>query len=702
MHAPASSDPAPAYSAPAAAPAPAAAAAAVRDPERLHALMQAGLLVGTPAPEFDRLTELAAAVLRVPVALVSIVDADRQVFVGCLGLPEPWSSRRETPLSHSLCQHVVATGTPLVIEDARADPRLRDHAAIRDLGVIAYAGMPLTTSAGAVLGSFCAIDTRPRAWTGEELDLLRRLADAANTEIRLLTAQRAAAETAARLEAAVDGADLGAWSFDVATQVRWHSARASAMLGLDARESAVGIDAWLARIHPDDRARVRELHERTLAAADRYAAEYRVAAPDGSVRRVCGTGRVLRDDRGGAERVVGILQDVTERDALEAALRASERRFRTLQEISPDGSMLITAVRDPQGAIVDFVIAYANAAAARLLTEGDARIEGLSMREHFPESVAAGRVDRWRRVVETGESWQGDFAYTRGAVVHELRAIALKVDDGVHFVFTDVTALKAAVAERERLLAESERARREADAARADADAANRAKSDFLAMMSHELRTPLNAIGGYAELIEMGVRGPVTAEQRIDLARLQKSQRHLLGLINGVLDYAKIDAGAVAYAVEDVPLDEALATCEALIAPQVRSKKLTLDQAPSDTSLVARADREKVQQILLNLLSNAVKFTDAGGRIAVSCLGPVDGVVRVSVADTGRGIPAEQLGRVFEPFVQVDARLTRTGEGTGLGLAISRDLARGMGGDLTAESVSGVGSTFMLTLPAAR
>ena len=236
----------------------------------------------------------------------------------------------------------------------------------------------------------------------------------------------------------------------------------------------------------------------------------------------------------------------------------------------------------------------------------------------------------------------------------------------------------------------------------AAAEAANRAKSEFLAIMSHELRTPLNAIGGYAEMMEFGVRGPVTPEQRADLARIQRSQRTLLGLINGVLNYAKLDAGAVDYVVEDVPLDEVLAACEALVQPQARAKQIALTQRCATPAPLARADREKTEQVMRNLLSNAIKFTDAGGRIMVECtVNAAQQLVVAQVTDTGCGIAPEQLERIFQPFVQLDARLTRTGDGTGLGLAISRDLARGMRGDLTAESTPGIGSTFVLTLPQA-
>jgi signal transduction histidine kinase len=250
--------------------------------------------------------------------------------------------------------------------------------------------------------------------------------------------------------------------------------------------------------------------------------------------------------------------------------------------------------------------------------------------------------------------------------------------------------------ELERRIAEAEHARR-------DAERASRAKSDFLAVMSHELRTPLNAIGGYAQLLELGVHGPVNDAQRDALARLARSQAHLLRLINDVLNFAKLDAGQVQYAVADARLDETLAGLELLVAPQVRAKGLTFawqscagDGGPP---LTVRADPDKLQQILLNVVANAIKFTPVGGAIDIECEAVGAGRVHVRVRDTGVGIPAEKLPFIFEPFVQGDRALNRPHDGVGLGLAISRDLARGMDGDLTVESVVGEGSVFTLVLP---
>lgn len=261
-----------------------------------------------------------------------------------------------------------------------------------------------------------------------------------------------------------------------------------------------------------------------------------------------------------------------------------------------------------------------------------------------------------------------------------------------------------------RQAAEAERAI--ADAERARADEANAGKSQFLANISHELRTPLNAIGGYTQLLEMGLHGPVTDAQREALTRVQAAQRRLLALINDVLNYAKLEGGRVEYNVRRVDVREVVADIAPVVEPQLAAKRISLVVRLPGGPCVVWADREKLGQVLVNLLSNATKFTEAHhpttgavGRVIVDVAtrgeaedGAVAEVVFLRVSDTGCGIPRDKQAAVFEPFVQVQTGYTRTGEGTGLGLAISRDLARGMGGDLRVRSVEGEGSTFTVTL----
>jgi signal transduction histidine kinase len=329
---------------------------------------------------------------------------------------------------------------------------------------------------------------------------------------------------------------------------------------------------------------------------------------------------------------------------------------------------------------------------------------GLALTEMFPELTGSPIEGVLHGVIETGRPFVADDLLIRfdsqgeGAIDNYYDLVYHPLSDGdtvtdIVVVAVDVTQRRHAAVERERLLAEAE-------SARTEAELANRAKSEFLAVMSHELRTPLNAISGYAEILELGVHGPLTDAQRLDLSRIQMSQRHLLGLINGLLNYTRVEAGAVHFAIADVPVAEVLAACHALTSPQAEAAQLTFTVACNDTGLGVRAAAEKLQQIVLNLLTNAIKFTDAGGRIELRGEA-AGGNVEITVTDTGRGIPAERLAHIFEPFVQVDARLTRSTGGIGLGLAISRDLARAMNGDLTAESTPGVGSRFMLRMPRA-
>ena len=253
----------------------------------------------------------------------------------------------------------------------------------------------------------------------------------------------------------------------------------------------------------------------------------------------------------------------------------------------------------------------------------------------------------------------------------------------------DVTAQRHAQARETALIAER--------SARAAAEQANRAKSEFLTTLSHELRTPLNAIAGYAQLMEMGVRGPVTLQQGEDLRRILRSEQHLLGLINELLSFARVERGEVTIEVVPVLAIDAVREVIELVDPLATEKGLTVSMECPDASLFAMADPDKLRQILVNLLSNALKFTPRGGAIRVTCDSDDDRAT-IAVSDTGIGIPYAKQREVFDPFVQVDRGAGTSPEGIGLGLAISRSLARAMRGDVTLRSEPGHGSIFQLTL----
>jgi PAS domain S-box-containing protein len=402
----------------------------------------------------------------------------------------------------------------------------------------------------------------------------------------------------------------------------------------------------------------------------------------------------IRNERGETVFIVAEGRDISERQRLLNALHVERARLAEVFRLAPS---FLAVLRGP-----NHVFELVNEAYYSVIGRRD--IVGKPVIQALPEVRQQGFVEILDRVLATGEPFVG----------REQRLLLQRTPDAppeerfVDFVYqplteadgtrsgivahgSDVTEQVLARRDIERLLIESEEAR-------AEAESANRVKSEFLAIMSHELRTPLNAIGGYADLIEMGIRGPVTAEQREDLHRIQMSQRHLLGLINEVLNYAKLETGTVEFDVTEVHMREVLAAAESLVAPQAKAKGLTLAVGDCPPNIIVHTDSEKLRQILVNLLSNAIKFTDKGGRIDMTCLADTK-CVYVRVTDTGIGIPTDKLDAIFDPFVQVRPELTRRHDGTGLGLAISRDLARGMGGDLTVVSALGRGSHFTLSLP---
>jgi PAS domain S-box-containing protein len=396
----------------------------------------------------------------------------------------------------------------------------------------------------------------------------------------------------------------------------------------------------------------------------------------------------LRDPSGALVGFAKVTRDLTDRRLQEEQLRESEERFRVLVQGVRDYAIFML---DPSGRIASW-------------NEGAQRIKGYSAEEivgrHFSlfypaDQIAANKpqhelaiATREGKYEEEGWRVRKDGSLFWASVLIS----ALRDPHGTLIGYAKVTRdLTERRAAQERAIADARRI--------AEVESANRTRSEFLASLSHELRTPINGTLGYLDLIETGIGGEASEQHREFLGRIRRSQEHLLRIINDLLNYSRIEAGQVEYARAPVPLGEVVAVVLPMIEPQALTKSITVNAPRCDPSLVAEADGVKVEQVVLNLLSNAVKFTPSGGRVSVHCDRDGDRV-RIRVADTGPGIPSAQQAAIFEPFVQLGRSLTSRHEGTGLGLAISRDLARAMAGDLSVESTVGVGSTFTLLLPA--
>jgi PAS domain S-box-containing protein len=358
----------------------------------------------------------------------------------------------------------------------------------------------------------------------------------------------------------------------------------------------------------------------------------------------------------------------------ERALRESEARFRVLHETSPDGFMILRAVRDGSGEMVDAVWEYLNPAAERMSGRSASGLIGRRLLEEMPGVARSGLFQLYQEVVETGETRQVEVHYTEDPFDMWLRITAARLDEGFAVSFSDISPRKRAEEERELALG---------------------ARNRFFAAMSHEIRTPMNAILGYTDLLLLGAYGPLSPQQTEGIERTYRAAKHLLELVNDVLDLSKLEAGKVDLLAESVSLvalvEELLATLEPLAAE--RGTELRLEWAGEDRPI--RTDPRRVRQILLNLISNALKF---GGGEPVTVQGsiPQRGGFEIRVRDRGPGIAANDLSRIFEEFVQLGSSEER---GTGLGLPISKRLAEILGGTLEVESTIGEGSTFTLWLP---
>ncbi|HEU4881721.1 MAG TPA: ATP-binding protein [Longimicrobium sp.] len=449
-----------------------------------------------------------------------------------------------------------------------------------------------------------------------------------------------------------------------------------------------------------------ELMER-LRAGERWEGEFAVRRRDGSRFHAWVADVPVLDDEGRVMGIVGVSTDLTShvetQDALVRAEGEARRERERLWSVFRHSPAALALVRGPR-----HVFELANASFVRLVQR---EVGGQAVADAFPELAGQGIAALLEDAYRTGRAQVGierkvQLAGRGGEVadrIFDFTFQPLPEPDGrTEHILIQLSEVTGQV-----------HARRGAESALRAADEANRAKSQFLANMSHELRTPINAITGYAELLELGIGGSLTAQQRHQVERIRSSSQHLTTLVNEVLDLAKVESGQMTAERERVPVADVLAEALTLVQPQAARRGLRLADTTSDARDAAFVgDGDRVRQVLANLLSNAVKFTEPGGRVSVcaSVTDEPDGDarlpgagpwVRIDVEDTGMGIPPERLSTIFEPFVQVDDSFTRQTGGTGLGLTISRRLARLMEGDLTVRSTLARGSCFTLWLPAA-
>jgi PAS domain S-box-containing protein len=461
-------------------------------------------------------------------------------------------------------------------------------------------------------------------------------------------------------------------------------------------------DGWLDAVHPDDKEHLRQGWQASTQLHKPSFSDYRFVRPDGTMAWVMGQAVPEMNSENRIVGYVGTITDITDRKRAEAALQASERQLSVIYANISDVLFYLAVEPDDRFRFVSVNSAFLKATG---LTED--QVVGKLVHDVIPEPSLALVLGNYQEAIRTKKTvgWEEVTVYPAGKKHGEVSITPILDADGncTQLIGTvhDITERVNAEIELRRLNAELEErvARRteELKAAMLKAQSADRLKSAFLATMSHELRTPLNSIIGFTGVLLQGLAGPLNAEQTKQLGMTRDSARHLLALINDVLDISKIEAGQLEVARAPFEMRAAIENTLRAVSPQAQKNGLALTASIASNVGVVVSDRRRVEQILLNLLSNAIKFTERG-EVRLACRAQ-NGWLEISVRDTGIGIRPEDLGKLFEPFHQLETGLNRRHEGTGLGLAICRNLVNLLGGQIRAESEWGAGSTFTFTLP---
>ncbi len=651
--------------------------------------------------EIDRIAALAVQLFDVPLALIWLIDGERRWF----------QSRRGTELNATgrdlVCHARVAleAGGPCVIPDTRLDSRLAEDPSVVGTPHVRFcAGVPLLTHEGGRLGSLCLLDTKPRQFGSDQVAFLINLATVAVAAVNARSTEQSLRQKLAVHEQTVQALQLVQAKYQriientpgmVFQFVRRAQGGAEFLFVSDACHDLLELEpAALLRdageyfrlIHPEDESTRRSAVATAAATLQPMSWEGRHILPSGEIRWIqvsaqperAANGDLLWD---------GVALDITARKASEDRLRMLESSV----EHANDAILVTEAenMEEPGPRIL-----YANQAFTRMTGHTEAEVLGKNPRMfQGPKTDPVAKAKIREAVKER--------------VPIRIELLNYRQDGSEFWVELNIVPVFNATGECshwvsvQRETTESKRVQTTLEQTRDEAQRANAAKSQFLSRMSHELRTPLNAILGFGQLLEMGQLNP---HQRESVGHVLHGGRHLLNLINEVLDVSRIEAGKMEFSFEKVRVVPTLSEVVALVHPLAVQQGVSLHlleavRAAQDATV--RTDQQRLKQVLLNLLSNAIKYNHPGGRVELSCE-PVncDGFLRLSVRDTGRGIRAEDFPKLFVPFERLNAP-DHASEGTGIGLTISQRLVEALGGRLEVQSVVGEGSTFSFTLPVA-
>jgi PAS domain S-box-containing protein len=602
-------------------------------------------------------------------------------------------AQQSYPLIRSYCELSLRTGDVVAIDKPSG---LSDagHPCFPETAPQSYIGVPFSVG-GKVYGSinFSTRHTYSRHFDESDHEFMRMLARWCGTVLERAHADEELRLNEERLQRSQTFANIGTWDWNINNGSLFWSERIAPLFGYAPGKLETTYANFVAAIHPQDRANVLAAVDACVHQGTEYNIEHRVIWPDGSIHWLLEKGDVVRDENGAPMKMLGVVQDITQRRHYQEELA----RFRQVI----DSSNQAIGIADLQGHLI-----YTNPAHSILLHDPERSLIGSDWQTLIPDH-AQTMIDEIIHSLKNGQGWHGQLPIKTlsGKEFISYSNVDSVLDEHgnpcfVFNIFYDYSN------ELQRL--------EEIQQAREQAEHANRAKSDFLSSMSHELRTPLNAIIGFAQLLEKSRKDPLSERQLNYVHHILKSGRHLLVLINEILDLSKIEAGHVSVSLEAVEIQTLIEEACTLVTSMAHARGIEIQRLPPHTApIFVRADRTRLRQVILNLLSNAIKYNCEHGYIRIqwqrynkytsgqytSDQNTSDQYLRLTVSDTGNGISADDVPHLFQSFNRLSAENSDI-EGTGVGLALSKKLMELMDGDIGYDHASAQGATFWITLPA--